>query len=163
VAEETLLTIALSAVTDQFKVLKNGNTAGHVYRLMAGETVPVYDSPGPGANIMRRLKPGVLLVGFNDPGPLRQVCTIDQTFGYIKRTWKLVPVGGIDPEGLYDPEKRAAFESGLPSPEEMLAAYTAEQSRTKRNQQYFMIGFVAFILLGIMTTVLLHSPAVPVK
>ena len=105
VPEETLLTIALSVVTDQFKVLKKGNVTGNVYRLMAEEAVPLYDSPTRGANVMRRLRPGSLLVGFGDPGEMRQINTADQFFGYIKRSVKLVPVQGLDPRGSVRPRK----------------------------------------------------------
>ncbi len=110
-ADETLLTIALSVVTDRFKVLKEGNVAGSVYRVLADEPVPVYDTPTHGSQVMVRLKPGALLVGFSDPGEMRQINTAGQMFGYIKRSVKLVPVAGLDPEGLYDPEKRAAVET----------------------------------------------------
>ncbi len=161
-AEETLLTIALSVVTDQFKTLKKGNVAGNVYRMLGDEPVPVYDSPAKGSQVMLRLKPGALLVGFSDPGEMRQINTAGQMFGYIKRSVKLVPVGGLDPEGLYDPERRAAVEATLPPMEEMGSAHAAEQSRTKRNQQYFMIAFVLVIILGILLVVMLSS-AKPVK
>ncbi|MGO9258433.1 MAG: hypothetical protein ACLQU1_19265 [Bryobacteraceae bacterium] len=161
-AEETLLTIALSVVTDQFKTLKKGNVAGNVYRMLGDEPVPVYDSPAKGSQVMLRLKPGALLVGFSDPGEMRQINTAGQMFGYIKRSVKLVPVAGLDPEGLYDPEKRAAVEAALPPLDEMGSAHAAEQIRTKRNQNYFMIGFVLFVLLGIVTVVMLTS-GTPVK
>jgi hypothetical protein len=154
--------MALSVVTDQFKILKKGNVAGNVYRVLADEPVLVYDSPARGSPVMLRLKPGALLVGFSDPGELRQINTADQMFGYIKRSVKLVPVAGLDPEGLYDPEKRAAVEAALPPLDEMGSAHAAEQSRTKRNQNYFMIGFVLVVLLGIVTVVMLSS-GTPVK
>ena len=161
-AEETLLTIALSVVTDQFKTLKQGNTAGSVYRVLADEPVPVYDLPGRGSPVMVRLKPGALLVGFSDPGEMRQVNTANQQFGYIKRSVKLVPVEGLDPEELYDPEKRAAVEAALPPVDEMGTVHATENSRTKRTQHYFMIGFVIVLILGILLVVML-APATPVK
>lgn len=156
------MSIALSVVTDQFKVLKNGNVAGSVYRLLAEQPVPLYEAPTRGANVMRRLKPGSLVVGYSDPGEMRQVNTADQVFGYIKRTVRLVPVQGLDPEGLYDPERRAAVEATLPPVEQMGSAFAIQQSRTKRNQNFFMMGFVLLILLG-LGSVLLHSPVPGVK
>jgi len=161
VANESLLTIALAPVTDQFKALKNANMAGSVYRVFAEEPVSMYDAPGEGANMMRRLAPGALVVGFSDPGEMRQINTADQVFGYIKRSVRLLPVEGLDPESLYDPEKRAAVESTLPPLEQMQSAWVAREARTRRNQKLFMAAFVLLILLGLLST-LLHSPA-PVK
>lgn len=161
--EKTLFGIVLSVVTEQFKVLKNGNVSGNVYRLQAKEPVPVYDSPMPNANIMRRLKPGCLLVGYSDPGKMRQINTADQLFGYIRRTVTLLPVQGLDAEGLYDPERRAAVESALPPLDQMGSAYVTEQTRNRRNQYCFMMAFAMVILLGMVTTALIHSHAVPVK
>jgi hypothetical protein len=162
VAEQTLISIAFSVVTDQFKVLKHGNVAGNVYRLMASEAVPLYESPTKGASVMRRMKPGALLVGYSDPGEMRQVSTHDQMFGYIKRSVKLLPVAGLNAEGLYDPEKRAAVEATLPPLAAMGSAHDCEEIRTKRNQKLFMMGFILLIIMG-LCSVLLHSPATPVK
>jgi len=162
-AEETLLTIACSVVTDQFKTLKDGDVAGKVYRMLADEPVPVYESPMANAQIMLRLQPGALIVAFSDPWEMRQINTADQTFGYIKRTVKLVPVKGLDPDGLYDPAKRAAVESTLPPVDQMGCAYATQLDQTKRDQKWFMVGFVIVILLGILAKVMLHSHAVPVK
>lgn len=161
-ADETLLKIAMSVVTDQFKVLKNGNVSGNVYRLVAEKPVPLYDSPTRGSHIMRRITPGALVVGFSDPGEMRQINTADQLFGYINRSVKLVPVQGLDPDSLYDPEKRAAVESTLPPLDQMGTAFADKQVRTKRNQQLFMMGFVLLIILGLLS-VFLHSPTPPVK
>jgi hypothetical protein len=154
--------IALSVVTDQFKVLKQGNVAGRVYRLLSKETVPLYDSPTSGAHVMRKLKPGTLLVGFSDPGEMRQVNTADQLFGYIKRSAKLVPVAGLAAVELYDDEKRRAVEATLPPIDQMGLAHAAAESRTKRNQNLFMMGFVLLIVLGLLSMVVL-SPASPAK
>ena len=160
--EETLLKIAFSVVTDQFKVLKKGNVAGNVYRLLSEQPVALYDSPTRGAHIMRRLKPGTLVVGFSDPGEMRQINTADQIFGYIKRSVKLLPVPGLDAEGLYDAEKRAAVEATLPPLDQMGLAFSAAEISNKRNQKYFMMGFVVLILLGLLS-VLVFSPASPAK
>jgi len=158
VPDETLLTIAMSVVTDQFKVLKTGNVSGSVYRIYAEKPVPIYDSPASGAHVMRKLKPGALVVGFSDPGELRQINTADQVFGYIDRAVKLLPVEGLNAEGLYDAEKRAAVESTLPPLDQMSSAYAAEQRRAKLIQKGFMIGFVLLIFLSLVIAAL-HSPA----
>jgi hypothetical protein len=151
-----------SVVADQFKVLKEADVTGKVYRLLADEPVPIYDSPISGANVMRQLKPGSLVVGYSDPGQMRQVNTSDQTFGYIQRSVMLAPVAGLDADGLYDPGKRAAVEATLPSIDEMKLAYTAELSRNRRNQSYFMMGFILVVLLGFVAVVML-SPAAAIK
>ena len=161
-AEETLVDVLLSVVTDQFKTLQKPDTAGKVYRVLAEEPVPIYDCPTQGANIMRRLLPGALVIGYSSLGEMRQIHTADEVFGYIKRTVTLLPVAGLDAEGLYDPERRGAVEATLPPLKEMGAAYTDEQIRNKRNQYYFMAGFILVILLGLCST-LLHSPASPAK
>jgi hypothetical protein len=93
---------------------------------------------------------------------MRQVNTADQTFGYIQRSVMLAPVAGLDADGLFDPQKRAAVEATLPSIDEMKLAYTTELSRNKRNQSYFMMGFILIILLGFVALVML-SPSAPVK
>jgi len=160
--EETLVTLAMSVVTDQFKALKHGNVTGSVFRLMAEDVVPLYDCPTKGANVMRKLKPGALLVAFSDPGPMRQVNTADQVFGYIPRTAKLLPVTGIDADGLYDPEKRAAAEAALPPIEDMCAAQAATEKRARFHQNLFVVGMVAVFLLAVLT-IFLTSPAVPKK
>jgi hypothetical protein len=148
-------------VTDQFKVLKHGNVAGSVYRLLAEEPVPLYESPVKNANIMRRVTPGSLVVVFSDPGELRQINTSDQTFGYIARSVKLVPVAGIDPDGVYDPEKRAAIEATLPPMDEMGAAHATKVSVDRRNQHLFVIGLIFLALLGIVTMFLVSPAAKP--
>ncbi len=160
-ADQTLVKIALSTVTDQFKVLKHGNVAGTVHRMLAEEPVPLYESPAKNANIMRRMTPGCLVVVFSDPGELRQINTADQTFGYIARSVKLVPVAGIDPEGLYDPEKRAALEATLPPMQEMGAAHETKVSVDRRNQMFFMVGLLFLALMAIVTMFLVSPAAKP--
>jgi len=152
----------LSIITDQFKTLKRADLGGKVYRLLTEEPVPVYDLPLLSAPVMRRLQPGSLLVGFSDPGEMRQINTANQDFGYIKRSVTLLPVEGLNPEGLYDPERRAVVESALPSLEEMAAAYATQQTRAKRKQYCFMIALFLVILLGVLI-VLTWSPPVPAK
>jgi hypothetical protein len=161
VQDETLLTIALSAVTKPFNTLKNGNVMGQVCRMIADETVPLYDTPGEKSPVMLRLKPGVLLVAYSDPGEMRQINTADQMFGYIRRSVKLVPVEGLTPDELYNhPQKRAAFEAQLP-PLQGLAPATEQAERKKKlGQNLFMAGFVLLILLGFLL-VLTRPPKEP--
>ena len=147
----------VSKVVDHlFKTLKPGDVQGKVYRLLSREPVPLYDSPIPGACITRRLQPGSLVVGFSDPGEMQQINTADQTFGYLKRPITLVPIEGLTPDGLYDPQRCAAFESALTSLEELGANYAMQQRRMQSRQRFFMVVLV--LLLG-MAAVLIHQVA----
>jgi hypothetical protein len=150
--------MAMAVVAKPFDTLKNGEVQGRVYRLLAEEPIPVYDSLAPKSPVMVRLRPGSLVVAFSDPGELRQINTADQQFGYISRSVKMVPVEGLDPEGLYDPEKRAEVEAKLPPVEGMLPAQAKAQTKQKRNQFLFMMGFVAVIVFGFLFVVLKPPP-----
>jgi hypothetical protein len=148
--DETFLSLAMAAVTKPFNTLKNGNIQGSVCRILSNEPVPVFDTPAPKSPVMVRLKPGSLVVAFSDPGELRQINTADQQFGYISRSVKLVPVKDLEPESLYDPEKRAAAEAALPPLEGAAPAHAVAQIRQKRHNALFMAGFVVVILLGFL-------------
>jgi len=151
--------MVISFLTAPFQILRNGQVGGSVYRVHAEEPVPIYDSPIPESLVLVRVKPGALIVAFDDPGKLRQVNTPDQSFGYIRRSVKLLPVDIIDPEGLYDPETRAAAEAKLPSLDEMSAAYDARERRNRQAKIYFMVALGVVILLSVLAVVL-RSPAV---
>src|SRR5205807_6669516 len=99
--------MAMSSVAKPFNSLKHGNVQGRVYRILSDQPVPLFDMPGPKSPVMLRLKPGSMVVAVSDPGEMRQVNTADQQFGYMARSVKLVPVPGLEPDGRYDPEKRA--------------------------------------------------------
>ena len=100
---------------DELASFNRGNPMGRVYRLMASAPVPVYETPNNHAAVLTQVKPGALLVAFDDPGRMRQVNTADQTFGYIHRSVKLVAMEVLIPEEVYDPAARAAAEAALPA------------------------------------------------
>jgi hypothetical protein len=97
------------------------------------------------------VKPGSLIVVFDDPGKMRQVNTADQTFGYIDRKVKLTPVNNMIPAEVYDPKLLAAAEAALPplsaamNPVEPVAA--AGLSRT---QVYIAVGFGGVVFAGVL-------------
>jgi hypothetical protein len=142
--------ILFSLVEKPFKTLKVGNVNGQVYRLFAEKPVPVYQMPVPGARVMKWIKPGSLLVGFHDPGEMRQVNTPDEVFGYITRSVTLLPVEGLNPEALYDPVRLAAAESALPALEEMAQAYAIQRIRNNRSQYLYTIGAVVVLVILII-------------
>jgi len=162
VQDETLLSLAVSAVTKPFNTLKNGNVMGQVCRVVSDEPVPIYDTPGPSNLVMVRVRPGSLVVAYSDPGEMRQVNTADQMFGYVKRSVKLVPVEGLTPEELYEPDKRAAFEAALPSTEDFIPATEQAERKSKLHKNLFMMGFVTILLLGILL-VMTRPPKEPAE
>jgi len=120
---------------DELASFNRGNPGGRVYRLVASQPFPVYENPTPQHThdamvVLTRVKPGALLVAFDDPGKMRQVNTADQTFGYMERSAKLVVVPNMIPAEVYDPVARAAAEANLPplaSPETLNAAAAAKK------------------------------------
>jgi heat shock protein HtpX len=113
---------------DDLAVLRQGNTFGRVYRMLATVPVPVYDAPTPHSTVMARIQPGALFVAFDDPTKLRQVSTADQTFGYIERSVKLQAMPNVIPNEIYDPKTRAAIEAALPPPGAPKAVVNAVQN-----------------------------------
>ena len=102
---------------DELDHLNRGNPMGRVFRVIASEPVPVYhDDTGSGATPMvtTRIKPGALIVAFDDISKMRQINTADETFGYIDRSVKLVHLDNVIPAEIYDPKYRAAVEAKLP-------------------------------------------------
>jgi heat shock protein HtpX len=102
---------------DELDSLNRGNPMGRVFRVIASEPVPVYhDDAGSGATPMvtTRLKPGALIVAFDDLSKMRQINTADETFGYIDRSVKLAQIDNVIPAEIYDPRHRAAVEAKLP-------------------------------------------------
>jgi len=102
---------------DELDHLNRGNPMGRVFRVIASEPVPVYhDDTGSGATPMvtTRIKPGALIVAFDDISKMRQINTADETFGYIDRSVKLVHLDHVIPAEIYDPKHRAAVEAKLP-------------------------------------------------
>ena len=98
---------------DELSALNQGNVMGRVYRVASDEPVSVYEMSNLKSCRVATVEPGALIVGFDDPGPMCQVNTADQTFGYIPRSVVLTPVDDLIPAEVYDPQLRAAAEARL--------------------------------------------------
>jgi hypothetical protein len=93
---------------DEISVLTAGNPMGRVFRVLSATSI--YDRADVRSFIVARLRPGALLVVFDDPGRFRQVLTPDQTFGYMPASVKIQKVDML-PAEIHDPAARAAVES----------------------------------------------------
>jgi len=146
---------------DELDSLNRGNPMGRVFRVIAAEPVPVHDDVRPGMKpmVIARVKPGALIVAFDDPGKMRQVNTADQTFGYIERSVKLVPLDHVIPAEIYDPATRAAVEAKLP-PLGAVAVRAEPQPRAPSSnaltaKHLLVAGAVFVVVLAVMLVVLL--------
>ena len=142
---------------DELTALNQGNLMGRVYRVVVDEIVPVYDLSNKNSAVIARVKPGSLIVVFDDPGKMRQINTADQTFGYIDRAIKLSPVNHVVPAEVYDPKMRAAAEAALPP----LGAIEAPQSPgvggLTRAQLVMTLGFGGAVFAGVMMLLLVFG------
>ena len=111
----------MSNVQDELASFNRGNPMGRVFRLLSSQPVPIYELSSTQSTVLTRIRPGELIVVFDDPGKMRQVNTARQNFGYIERSVKLAAIEGMIPAEVYDPEARAAAEAKLPPLEAMLA------------------------------------------
>jgi heat shock protein HtpX len=98
---------------DELAALNQGNVMGRVYRVVSSQPVSVHDNPSPHSYRVAVVNPGALIVAFDDPGPMRQINTAGQTFGYISRKVRLKPMDEMIPDEVYDPKLRAAAEARL--------------------------------------------------
>lgn len=98
---------------DDLAAIHQGNFMGRVFRVMGDHTVDVYESAGDPGVAIGSLEPGELVVGFDDPGRMRQVNTSGEVFGYIDRAVKLQPVAGVLPQEIYNKRARVAAEEVL--------------------------------------------------
>jgi len=118
--------------------------------------VPVYDQANTTSAVLARVKPGSLIVVFDDPGKMRQVNTADQTFGYLARSVKLAPVNNVIPAEVYDPKLRAAAEAALPPLSAMtMPAQAAVAGGLSRSQICVAIGFGGVVFAAMMMALLL--------
>jgi hypothetical protein len=123
---------------------------------MGDEPVAVYDLSNKNSMVIARVKPGSLLVVFDDPGKMRQVNTADQTFGYIDRSIKLSPVNNMSPAEVYDPKLRAAAEAALPvlgavaAPAPSAASAATAARGITRVQIYVAVGFGGAVFAGML-------------
>jgi len=135
---------------DELAVLTAGNPVGRVFRV-AGltEPTPVYDRDNANNSkpmVVSRVRPGDMLVAFDDPGKMRQILTGDQVFGYIARSVKLERVDMMPAElGPHNfrtqpvPQEAAAspgattHEPSVPGKEEYVPSYV-RAAETARQQ-----------------------------
>jgi heat shock protein HtpX len=142
---------------DELAMLNQGNVMGRVYRLLSEESVKVYDTPSKNSPVIGYIKPGSLVVVFDDPGLMRQVNTADQTFGYIDRKIKLKPIDNMVPDEVYDPKLRAAAEAALARREEAAAAQARETpapAGLTKTQIYVVVGFGGAVFAGMFALLL---------
>jgi len=102
---------------DELDHLNQGNPMGRVFRVISSEPVPVYYEDARADSrpvVTARIKPGGLIVAFDDLSKMRQINTADETFAYIARSVKLLQLDNVIPAEIYDPKTRAAVEASLP-------------------------------------------------
>lgn len=148
------------AAPDELASLNQGNPMGRVFRVADSEPVPVYEAIRPGIPplVCARIKPGALIVAFDDAGKMRQVNTADETFGYIARSVKLVPLENVIPAEIYDPKTRAALEAKLP-PLDAVAVRATPQAMTPKSgaltTTHIIIAVVVFVVVLVGALVVL--------
>jgi heat shock protein HtpX len=139
------------AAKDELAALNQGNLLGRVYRVVSPEPVAVYDLQDTKSAVLARVKPGSLIVVFDDPGKMRQVNTADQTFGYLDRSVKLAPVNHVIPAEVYDPKLRAAVEAALPPLSAALQPVEpAVVAGLSRAQVFIALGFAGAVFAGML-------------
>jgi heat shock protein HtpX len=94
---------------DELSVITMGNPMGRVCQVLGGiEPFPLYDHARPGAPVITRVAPGDLLIVFDDPGPMRQVITHNDTYGFLPMSVKLKRVDMM-PAEIHDATARNAL------------------------------------------------------
>jgi hypothetical protein len=135
-------------------VFSQGNPMGRVFRLVASAPVPLYDTPSPKSPTLAHIPPGSLVVGFDDPSRMQQICTADETFGYIARSVRLMALPDLMPAEVYDPKLRAAAEARIlaskpaPSPG---PAPSASAGVLTRRQLVMAVVFGVVVFAGFLT------------
>jgi heat shock protein HtpX len=147
---------------DELASLNRGNPLGRVFRVAAvAEPVPVYDDIRPGIPpmVIARLNPGALIVVFDDPGKMRQINTANETFGYIERAVKLIPLDNVIPAEIYDPHLRAAVEAKLPPLGAIAVRADAEAAESGNkplsNTEIVVVAAVVFVIVLLAVIALL--------
>lgn len=152
--EEHLIQVA----ADDLAAVRQGNAMGKVYRLLSTEEVPVHESQRPSSLVVAWMKPGALLVVFEDMGKMLAVNTAQEHYGYIDRKTKLKPVPGVLPQEVYDPTARAAVEETLARREAAAAKASAPDAPAAsapgplgltREQWWMVVGFAVMLFAGI--------------
>jgi heat shock protein HtpX len=143
---------------DELAALHQGNLMGRVCRVVSDQSVPVYNHANTHSEVVARVKPGSLLVLFDDPGRMRQVNTPGQTFGYLERGVKLIPVNHLIPDEVYDPKLLAAAEAALPPLSEVMAPSTASAtSGLSMGQLVAVVGFGSAVFAGMLMLLLVFG------
>ncbi|MGB7762835.1 MAG: M48 family metalloprotease [Bryobacteraceae bacterium] len=143
--------------TDELAAFTRGNPMGRVSRVITSEPVPVYDNIRPGIPpmVIANVKPGALIVAFDDPSPMRQVITAQETFGYMDRSVELVPLENVIPAEIYDPKTRAALEASLP-PLGAVAVRAEPQARAPKSGTLTAKSiFAAAVFVAVLAAMLL--------
>lgn len=140
---------------DKLASFNRGNPMGRVYRVLAMEPILVYETPSTQSPVLARVKPGSLLVAFDDPGKMRQVNTAEQTFGYIDRSIKLAAMDPLVPEEVYDPASRAAAEAALPPLDPATGQAFQKPPQTLTRQQILLAVGLGVVVFGGMFLALL--------
>ncbi len=92
----------------ELSVFTQGNPSGRAFRLVgATAPVPVYDKASVSSRVVAHVMPGDLLVVFDGAGPMRQVLTYHQTYGYLTGRVRLQRVD-ILPEEVFNADSRQA-------------------------------------------------------
>jgi heat shock protein HtpX len=133
---------------DELASFNRGNPMGRVYRVLAVEPVPVYETPSHQAAVLTKIKPGALVVGFDDPGKMRQINTADQTFGYIERSVKLLAMGLLIPDEVYDAKARAAAEAALPPLSSVMQPETEAKPQGLTFEQILVVIGLGVLVFG---------------
>jgi heat shock protein HtpX len=144
-------------VQDELAALNQGNVMGRVYRVVAAEPVTVFENHSTNSFRVATVQPGALLVAFDDPGPMRQVNTADQTFGYIRNSVELVPVDDLIPNEVYDPRLRARAEARL-APLLAVAPLQAKNQAVTPRQFAIAIGFGVVVFAGMLWVMVQFNP-----
>jgi heat shock protein HtpX len=149
----------LTGSASQLAGHSQGLLTGRVYQVMSRQPVPVYDRPGPGALVRKRIEPGALVVAFDAQGKTRQVNTAQEVFGYVSRDVRLRVVEGVLPQEVYDPESRAAVEERLRREGRVGTepASVAEWMGLSNRQACMALGFGASVFVGTMVLLFLFA------
>jgi len=102
------VTVSETITKDELSVFTAGNPMGRVFQVMTQTSI--YDRPDVRSFIVARVRPGDLIVVFDDPGRFRQVLTHNQTFGYMPTSVKIRRVDML-PSEIHDPAARASIQN----------------------------------------------------
>ena len=140
---------------NELSMAAEGNVMGCVYRVLGSRSVRVHKEPDRYSEVMARIQPGQLVVAFDDLGPLRQVETQDEIFGYIPRDVPLVAIPDTIPAEVYNPATRRAMEAKLPP----LSSYKEARTRRWRRVPEIALALVFAMSALALAWLLLAKPS----